>query len=239
MAWAEDRLRRLFERYHRQFWHGKLSAFKIVIGSCDGALGQCDSKKRVITINIQSHKSDRQVRSTLLHEMCHAASPKSQGHDVKFFAQLEKLLESGAPIGVEQPEAGRVKILQGVVPSRFPLLKRRMDRAGARRRKPIDALIQAKHLPVTEITDEYILHEFEELAWELTWKQALIFVGRENGLVDETGRPLNRRAAGVLKRAKNAYRRGRRRYLDDQYARKLLASAPSAPNDSSAEHSEE
>jgi hypothetical protein len=234
MAWTEDRLHRLFEHYNRKYWHEKLSALKIVIGPLDSARGCWDPKKRVITIYIESHKSDREVRSTLLHEMCHAANPQSRGHDVKFFAQFEKLLERGAPVGVGAPEAGGVMIFEGVVPSRFPLLKRKMDRAEARRRKPIDDLIRAKDLTVIEISEEDILHEFKESAWELTWRQARIVIGLQNGLVDETGRPLNRRAASILKRAEHAHRRERRRYLDDQYARKLLASAPNTDSEASS-----
>ena len=205
MDWTEDRLHRLFERYNRKYWHERLSALKLVIAPLDSAQGQWDPKNRVITIDIERHKNDREVRSTLLHEMCHAADPQSEGHDDKFFAQLEKLLEQGAPIGVGAPEAGGLNILQGVVTSQFPLLKRRMDRAETRRRKPIDDLIRTKHLPAIEIDEEDILHEFEEAAWELTWKQALIVIGRQHGLVYENGQPLkDRRAVDILKRAETA-----------------------------------
>ena len=241
MAWTEDRLHRLFEYYNRRFWQGELPAFKIVLGPLDSARGQWNPKKRVITINAERHKNDRDVRSTLLHEMCHAADPQSLGHDDKFFAQLEKLLERGAPIGVGAPEAGGVDFLQGVVTSRFPLVKRRMDRAEARRRKPIyDFIRAAKHLKVIDIDEEDILHEFEESAWEYTWRQARIVIGRQHGLVYENGRPLkNRWAADILKRAETAHRRGRRRYLDDQYARARprtrIDSTTAAPD---LEHSE-
>jgi|ERR1700678_2560676 SprT-like family len=90
-------------------------------------MGLCEWKRKVITIDVERHKSDREVRSTLLHEMAHAAASirGSRGHDPKFFAQLEKLLRLRAPIAIDTPEAGGVRILANLVPSRFPLLKRK------------------------------------------------------------------------------------------------------------------
>jgi hypothetical protein len=52
-----------------------------------------------------------------------------------------------------------------------------------------------------------------EAATELTWKQAVIAVGLENGLVDETGRPLTRRSRRLLDKAKRRHAPARRNYL--------------------------
>lgn len=51
---------------------------------------------------MSQHWSDRQIRSTLLHELCHAAAePCSRGHDIYFFLEVEKLLAAGAPIRMD------------------------------------------------------------------------------------------------------------------------------------------
>jgi len=214
MTWSEERLRRLFEHYNRKYWHGRIQ-FQIVIGTCEAAMGWCELKNRLITIDVERHQTDREVRSTLLHEMAHAASPKSRGHDVKFFAQLEKLLSRGAPIGVGKPEAGSVRIMADIVPARFPLLKRRIERAETRRQKAVEDYGLAKNVPAIEITDAAIVREFEDAASFFAWKEAVTNVGRRNGLVDETGRAVSRWAAGLLKQGKVVHTRGRREYLLD------------------------
>jgi hypothetical protein len=212
--WTDLRLRRLFRRFNKRYWSGKLPTFSCVIGSCD-AMGQCDSNTRTITIDITQHPHDREVRATLLHEMAQVASHNS-GHGVKFFAQLEKLLRQGARISIANPEAGQVKSLANVVPRRFPLLRRKMEKAETRRTNQVLAAAQAANTPTVEIADDYIISEFADAALEVTWEGALAAIGIEYGLIDETRRPLNRWAAGIIKRGRSTYLKSRRAHLQEQ-----------------------
>ena len=214
-AWTEKRLQDIFEHYNRKYWQGRLPAYRLVIATMPDAMGLCESKRKVITIDVERHKSDREVRSTVLHEMAHAAADirGSRGHDPKFFAQVEKLLHLRAPIAIDIPEAGGVRILANLVPSRFPLFKRKIDRLEARRSSAIEKRIVERNLQARLITDDDILRRFEDAAMELTWKQAVIAVGLEYGMVDETGRPLTRRSRRVLDGAKRRHARARRNQL--------------------------
>jgi len=128
------------------------------------------------------------------------------------------LLRRKALIAVDTPEAGGVHILANLVPSRFPLLKRKIDRLEARRSGAMEKLIAERNLQVRTITDDDILRRFEDAAMELTWKQAVIAVGLENGLVDETGRPLTPRSRRILDKAKRRYTRARREFLQTRNA---------------------
>ena len=66
-----------------------------------GLLGLCDLPTKRIFIHLPEHRSDRRVRGTILHELCHAAAaPRSSGHDIHFFLEVEKLLAAGAPIRI-------------------------------------------------------------------------------------------------------------------------------------------
>lgn len=212
------RLNRLFNRYNQLYWHGKLAGYRVIPARLQNCLGQCEWRKRSIKIDVLSHRTNRELRSTLLHEMCHAAAGPhgSRGHDLKFFEQMEMLLKKGAPVTVHDPEAGKVRILREVVPARFRLLKRKMERLDARRRNKLEHLIKAKNLKVQLVSDDDIVREFEDHAWELSWKEALITIGLENGLIDETGRPLNQRYRRLLARARKAHSRARRQYLDEE-----------------------
>jgi SprT-like family protein len=220
-AWTEERLRGVFTDYNRKYWRGRLPVYRLVVATMPSSMGRCEWTRKVITIAVEQHKSDREVRSTLLHEMAHAAASLrgSRGHDLKFFAQLEKLLHLRAPIAIDTPEAGGVRIFANVVPSRFPLLKRKIDRAEIRRSRPIERFIAEHKLSPRVITEGYVLNQFEDAALELTWKKAVLVVGLEHGMVDETGRPLTRWSRRVLHKAKSRYDRARRNFLQE---RKLI-----------------
>jgi len=218
-AWTEERLRRLFARYNRKYWRGQLPVYRLVVGTIPEAMGLCESRRKVITIDVERHKSDHEARSTVLHEMAHAAADirGSRGHDPKFFAQVERLLQLRAPIGINTPEAGGVRILANLVPHRCPLLKRKIDQLEARRRKHFEKWVAKSNVQPLVITDDDILGYFEDAALEgLTWRKAVIAVGLENGLVDETGRPLTRRAGQLLQKAKRKHARARRDYLQSK-----------------------
>ena len=138
--WDDERLDRLFKRYNRIYWRGHLPPYRVRTAALDSTVhsAHCNPSKRIIEIDPSQCASDRIVRSKLLHEMVHAAIPSN--HDLKFCAQLERLLRLGAPYIVEAWDCSNVEMstarframgrfsLQYLIPRRFPLLRRRMQR---------------------------------------------------------------------------------------------------------------
>ena len=108
--WPEARLVREFRFFRQLYWPGRLLDFDVTtdVAPVEARMsdgwpmqwwGCCNYSAKTIFINLLEHRSDRQVRSVLLHELCHAAAaPRSRGHDVYFFWEVEKLLAAGAPI---------------------------------------------------------------------------------------------------------------------------------------------
>jgi hypothetical protein len=230
--WDEQRLQRLFERYDRLYWRRKLKRYRITAASLtNGTQGLCNSSQRTITIDFARHKTDRDLRGTVLHEMAHAAADTrgSRGHDVVFFAELERLLRLGAPVIVGAAEAGNVRILADIVPSRFPLLKRKMERAEARRSKAVEKYAAEKNLQWEEITDDTIVGYFGE-SGHWTWKQTVRAIGLQFGLVNEVGRAVGSPwARKVLARARRAHALARRDHLEyERNERKYFSSDESA-----------
>jgi hypothetical protein len=227
-TWTEEQLRETFARCNQKYWQGRLPAYRLVIATMPNAMGLCESRRKVISIDVEQHESDRAVRSTLLHEMAHAAADirGSRGHDLKFFAQIEKLLQLRAPVAIETAEAGGVRILANLVPSRFPLLKRKIDRLEARRSRAIEKFSAESDVQPQLVTYDDILRDFEDAAMELTWKQALLALGLQNGLVYETGEPLPGRRR-LLEEARRRHARARREYLQNMKAELYVRSLPS------------
>ena len=138
--WDDERLDRLFKRYNRIYWRGHLPPYRVRTAALDPTVhsAHCNPSKRIIEIDPSQCASDRIVRSKLLHEMVHAAIPSN--HDLKFCAQLERLLRLGSPYIVEAWDCSNVKMstarfravgrfsLKYLIPRRFPLLRRRMQR---------------------------------------------------------------------------------------------------------------
>ena len=102
--WNQKRLQRLFERYNRKYWRGRLPPYRVMQAERLDVLGSCYYRKRIIEIDTGQHDSERHIRATLLHEMVHAAT--RSGHDVRFFAQMERLLRRGALVTIETGDAG-------------------------------------------------------------------------------------------------------------------------------------
>jgi hypothetical protein len=112
--WSDKRLRRLFERYNRKFFGNGLSGWTVGCGRRDLAFlrarssealrpgecfsGFCNSKARRISIDIDLCDSDYEVRRTLMHEMCHAATA-DENHfgDGEWFREMQRLRRDGAP----------------------------------------------------------------------------------------------------------------------------------------------
>src|SRR6516225_9519030 len=170
--WNERRLERLFERYNQKFWRGQLPRYRLRIATLGERLGQCDWKKKLIEIDIEANTNDRQIRCTLLHEMVHAAT--RTGHGVKFFAQIERLMRRGALITIETGDAGGVKFYGGLVPRRFPLLRKKMERLERLRVNAIKRITAKKKVHVTVISDDELAAGFKDVEIaELPWKTAL------------------------------------------------------------------
>lgn len=131
--WTDKRLGKLFRRYNRRYWSGKLSAYSAVVGrsKVNGAecYGLCERQQHQITINVALHESDLEIRATLLHEMAHAASERGHGYD--FWGEIERLLWQRAPVRITVAEAPNQQIFAEVVPRMFPLTRKKMERLEA------------------------------------------------------------------------------------------------------------
>jgi hypothetical protein len=80
------RLQRLFDRYNRLYWQGKMPVYGVIPATLEeNTCGRCDYVKRLIQIDPVKHKHAAQLRGTMLHEMAHASAAQrgSRGHDVK------------------------------------------------------------------------------------------------------------------------------------------------------------
>jgi hypothetical protein len=213
--WGEKRLQWLFDRYNRKHWRGRLPRYRIVPTALE-CLGQCHYRKRIIEIGPSRHESDRHVRATLLHEMAHAAAPGSR-HGLEFFAEMERLLRRGALVTIEAGDVGGVRILNDIVPRRFTLLRKKVQRLEARRANAISHLAAQKKLPTETITDERIINAVGDAEiTDRTWKAALLKLGVEYGLTDESGRPKNQWARRIVAKAEKVHRNARRAYLTEK-----------------------
>jgi hypothetical protein len=228
-TWADQRLRNLFDRYNRIYWQGSLSMYRVIISSLasEGCIGRCNRINRLIEIDPDGHTSDKQLRSTLLHEMCHATS--RGGHSLEFFREVERLLKRRAPVSVYCGEAGRAKILNGIIPKQFPLLRKKMERIEKQRVRELEAHFKS-HPPDGKqvITNDDIVAEFEdEERVAVTWKQARFAVGLQYGLTDEAGRPVDGWAKRLLERGRRAHAAARRYHL--QWKKQWRAENPDLP----------
>jgi hypothetical protein len=210
-TWTEARLQRLFDRYNKRFWRGKLRGYTVGTKdlSGEGEMGVCDCKRRAISIDVAAHRSDREVRATLLHEMAHAAAPNGYpAHGYPFWGQLEMLLKKGAPVSIGFAEAGSlVKTLN--VPRRFKLCRKLAEGAQAKRTRQLKREFPG---PDTVIPLDMVLQRFEDAALEVTWKVALMVISQEYGMLDVGHKPLW--SASFLKKARRVFARARRDHLE-------------------------
>jgi hypothetical protein len=94
--WTERRLHRLFDKYNKRFFKCQLIGWRAgFTAEQPGEFGYCNPEIKQISIRIESHTSDRQVRATLVHEMAHATS--SLDHDDLWRMEMERLKKAGAP----------------------------------------------------------------------------------------------------------------------------------------------
>ena len=215
-TWTRQRLERLFQRYNKRYWKGRLPKHSVLPHNfSDSTLGQCLARQHKILIDTDRHRSDRKIRSTLLHEMAHAAagSTRIAAHGYEFFAQLEHLLRMGAPVTVSFPEVPGHKILVGIIPRKFRLCRKTAERVDAARQREVNRQIQIKKLVTHAVTDDEIISRFEDLGYEVTWVNALWTVGTEYALVDIGRKPTSRWAARMITMGKKAHCRARKEFL--------------------------
>jgi len=91
--------RAMYKQFNKTFWHNRLPHFdvKVVtrIPDDDTATGECDIEKKCILIDWDMSIDELYFRATLLHEMCHVATPKGPPHGGRFLAQLARLHRMG------------------------------------------------------------------------------------------------------------------------------------------------
>jgi hypothetical protein len=231
-VWTERRLERLYARYNRRFWQGRLTTPRIRITNVeDGAIGEWVLRQREIRIDVDAHTSDRGIRHTLLHEMCHQAASPGGGHGSKFWTQIERLLRQKAPITIGFPEASHLGPLrEDVVPKRFPLARRKMERAARkaeRGRAKFFRDYEATHgkRDVIHMDNQDLIAEFgdEQNAALHPWSTVLLNIGAENGLIDIDGKPKNKWAARIIEEGRKAHRRVRREHLEcERFQKQML-----------------
>ena len=91
---SEHPLHRLFSELNAEFWKGRLPTYRVRRRRLPALEGWCDVERRVITIDPRRVSPD-DVRKTLLHEMCHAATRGGGGHGKRFLAELARLAAAG------------------------------------------------------------------------------------------------------------------------------------------------
>jgi hypothetical protein len=166
-----------------------LRSYRLILTKLEHDYGQCDWNARTIKIDVERHSGDRLIRYTLVHEMVHAATTQ-RDHDVKFFKEVERLLRRGAPFNTGAEDAGVVDFCGEVVPKRFPLLRKRIQRLARLEVNKVRQKAAEENFPIHIVSDAEILKEFEDPEIvEMRWQRALRFVGDRFGLTDETGRP--------------------------------------------------
>jgi len=213
-VWSQTRLVRLFQRYNRRFWTNKLRDYRVSIAKLNGPWGKCDERRKMILFDIEAHPSDYEVRSTLLHEMAHAAAGLGRlTHGSGFWKEIERLLRKGAPIGLGSPEAGGLKVLHNVVPAKFPLARKVLNRIQKAEEQKICKLETRGELDGEfVINKDYILDRFVEAARNprvQTQEDATLVVGAELGLIDVDGKPTNPWIAHVFAIGRKAFRHER------------------------------
>lgn len=210
-SWTISRLQRLFLHYNRKYWKERLPDYSVLIDNVMDPHGEIFFQEKLIKINVKLHKSDSEVRATVLHEMAHLAVGK-EGHNSAFFSELEKLLSLNAPIEIGFPENENRKWLH-VIPTRFHLLRKKLVRPYAKQQRVIERRIKGLKAPVEKLTPERIEQLAEDAALEgLTWKLVFLVIVDDKGFVDADGKPL-KWAGPYIVAAKRGYRRGRRSYL--------------------------
>ena len=233
--WTEQRLRRLFDRYNRRFWRNRLRGVRISITSLEH-LGEWDPKQREIRIDVDRHKgNDREIRSTLLHEICHVVAT-GPGHNSKFWAEIERLLRRKAPISVGFPETDGLQLIENAVPRRFPLARLLMNKVYRQQQRDLETEARKSGMPDLVVTDEDLIREFadSEIACH-PWKRALRVVGSRYGLLDVDGKPKDKRSVRIITSARKEHNKARRELLESNRIKQLWKRGRSGNDDKSSQ----
>lgn len=209
--WSDLRLSRLATRYNRRYFEGRVRNYTFTIGELrSGLLGLTDDRALTVTIDPTKHKNDRDIRSTLLHEMAHVTAATSaeprDPHDSNFLAEIERLLALGAPVSVDCTEAGRAVTI-AAIPAHFVRVRRRLKRAFEREQSSILALQVDGAIADMDVQIEDEFHNLG-LEGDEPWDVALAILGPQYGLTDVDGVPL----AGskkIVQRCHTAFNSGR------------------------------
>lgn len=207
--WTSARLERLYTRYNRRYWRGRLPVLAVSNQHLDDCVGVTERSPLRISVDVAQHRTDREVRGTLLHEMAHVADRARHkvGHGYGFWTEIERLLRQRAPITIGCPEMpGHAFITALSVPRRLRLSRQALERTRRRLEREIPA-----GLPEQLVTDTEILGAFEDAATDgLTWSRARRAVGLEYGLLDVEHNPIDAWARRLLARAEHRVREARR-----------------------------
>jgi hypothetical protein len=222
--WTEQRLGYLFVRYNRRFWCGRLPKVRVCAVALEGHVGEWDAKVREIRIDVR-HQSDREIRSTMLHEMAHLATNDAAGpdHGSKFWAQIESLLRQKAPLTIGFPEAPQVGYLvDDAIPKCFPLSRQKLNRLSTKEQRRLEREFRESDPEPIILKDQDIVEEFGDNQQTATrpWRVVLWAVGGKYGLIDVDGKAKNRRASRIIKQGRKAHQRVRREYLEGQRFRR-------------------
>ena len=193
-------------------------------------------RRRRIVVDCTRHESDKAIRSTLLHEMCHAAVPgRGIAHGSAFWRELEMLLRKKAPIEVGAPEAP-AEYWTLEPPAKFRLARRQFLKAHEREVRRQVRELERKGVHIGE--DEHItMEDMEDIAERFEyaaefhgakWKGALFTILGENGLLDVDFKPSST-VQRYLPLFRNHYRRGLRKRRQHEAVEKKFGSAESIP----------
>ncbi len=213
MTWTNDRLGRLLTHYRLRYWPAsrRLRSYRVEMRSLDKAFGECDFKRHMLFIDVSRHRSDLDIRSTLLHEMVHAVVGVGRpGHGAPFWTHLESLLARRAPITVGFPELGESGRHLCMIPARFRRCRRMLAPVYRRSQRELKRESNRLNLPEEKVDFERECEDAanEGLSWREVWtNQAILY-----GLVDMDGRLLAK-AKPYRDECRRGYRRGRRLYL--------------------------
>lgn len=221
--WNDQRLDRLFRRYNQLYWSGRLPLYSVRVEEPNtDHVGLCECEKRTILIVVKG-RSDRAIRSTVLHEMCHVAAPtlkQQEYHGYSFWKQVEMLLRKHAPITIKNAEAPHVSLLGGSIPARFPLSRKLVERLERRRQRRVVQMLKGTTSSGIVISNRNIIEEFGGAeAAESPWQRARLLLGHEYGLLDVGGKPKNRWAARIIEQGRKVHAKARREYLFDEKLR--------------------
>lgn len=216
--WTNDRLKALFDRYRVRYWprSRRLRRYRIESALLRGPYGRCSFEERVLLIDLCRHPSEREIRSTVLHEMAHAVVGRG-GHRAAFWTELESLLRQRAPITVGFPELGEAGKHLCVVPNRFRRCRKFFAPVYRRQQRELERQISQAGMPSYDYTTGDMETECFDAAFlnGATWRDMWPRLAATWGFVDLDGclLPWARKWRDAARRG---YVRGRRSYLEEK-----------------------